>query len=154
MRFSLNGLLLGHHNIMECQNVESNSIRCVRSMMGFVSMPIFIWRYALESTCYILNNIWSKSVNKISHEMWIGCKPVFSHLRVWGYSIYIKHLKTDKLGPRFNKYLFTGYLKETKGYYFYLADEQKIFVNNRIVFLKKKFLREGTNATKVELAEV
>ena len=63
-------------------------------------------------------------------------------------------MKTDKLGPRSDKYLFVGYPKETKRYYFYLADEQKMFVNNRAVFLEKKLLDEGTNASKIKLDEV
>ena len=43
---------------------------------------------------------------------------------------------------------------ETKGYYFYLADEQKVFVSLKAIFLEKEFLGEGTVASKVELEEV
>ena len=63
-------------------------------------------------------------------------------------------MKTNKLGSRFDKYLFIGYPKETKGYYFYLADEQKVFISNRAIFLEKEFLDEGTNASKIELDKV
>ena len=59
--------------------------------------------------------------------MWIERKPILSHLR--GYLTYVKYLKTDKLGHRSDKYLFIGYPKETKGYYFYLSDEQKVFIS-------------------------
>ena len=69
-------------------------------------------------------------------------------------SQHVKCLKTDKLRPRSNKYLFVEYPKETKGYYFYLADEQKVFISNRAVLLEKKFLGEGTNTSKIELDEV
>ena len=94
--------------------------------------------------CLLHNKVPSKSVNKIPYEIWSGCKPVLSHLRVWGCLIYVKHLKIDMFGPRSNKYLFIGYLKETKQYYFYLADKQKVFVSFRIVFLeKKKNLEKG-----------
>ena len=44
--------------------------------------------------------------------------------------------------------------KISKGYYFYLAEEQKVFVSNRTVFLKKKFLRERANTCKIKLDEV
>ena len=63
-------------------------------------------------------------------------------------------LKADKLELKFNKYLFIGYPKKTKGYYFYLTVEQKVFVSSRTVFLKKKFLREEANAYKIKLGEV
>ena len=77
-----------------------------------------------------------------------------SHLRIWGCLAYVKYLKTNKLESKSDKYLFVGYPKETKGYYFYLADEQKVFVSNRTVFLEKKILGEETNASKIELDEV
>ena len=76
------------------------------------------------------------------------------HLRVWGCPTYVKHLITDKLGPRSDKCNFIGYPKETKGYYFYLVDEQKVFVSLKAIFLEKVFLGEGTVASKVELEEV
>ena len=107
-------------------------------MMGFFTMSISFWRYTLESACYVLNRLFSKSVSKIPYEIWTGRKPVLTHLRVWGCPAYVKCLKTDKLILKFDKCLFVEYPKETKGYYFYLTDEQKVFVSNRAVFLEKK----------------
>ena len=49
---------------------------------------------------------------------------------------------------------FVGYPKEFKGYYFYLPEEQKLFVSLRTIFLEKEFLGGGTGATKVELSKV
>ena len=92
-------------------------------MIGFVSLPIFFWRYALETICYILNKVPNKFVDKTPYEIWTGRKPVLSHLRVWRCPTYIKYLKTEKLRPRFDKCLFVGYPKKIKGYYFYLTEE-------------------------------
>ena len=50
--------------------------------------------------------------------------------------------------------MFVGYPKKIKGYYFYLAVEQKVFISSRIVFLEKEFLSEGTNTYKIKLNEV
>ena len=86
--------------------------------------------------------------------MWIGRKPALSYLRIWRCPTYVKHLKTDKLGPKSNKYLFIGYPKKIKRYYFPFADKQKVFVSNRDVFLEKEFLGEGTNISKIKLDEV
>ena len=49
---------------------------------------------------------------------------------------------------------FVGYLKETKGYYFYNTKEQMLFVSNRAIFLEKEFLGKGINSSNVELEEV
>ena len=102
----------------------------------------------------MLNNIPSKSVTSTPYEIWTGRKPSISHLRVWGCPAYVKRLHSDKLGHRSDRCLFVGYPKETKGYYFYLEDEQKVFVALRAVFLEKEFLGEGTIASKIELDEV
>ena len=126
----------------------------VRSMMGFAGLPIFLWGYALKSACYLLNRVPSKSVTKTPYELWIGRKPILSHLRVWGCPTYVKRLITDKLGPRSDKCNHIGYPEETKGYYFYLADEQKVFVSLKAIFLEKEFLGEGTVASKVKLEKV
>ena len=102
----------------------------------------------------MLNNVPSKSVVSTPYEMLTGHKSSVSHLRVWGYLTYVKHLDSDKLGPRSNRCLFIGYPKKTKGYLFYLGDEQKVFIALRAIFLEKKFLREGTIASKIKLDEV
>ena len=86
--------------------------------------------------------------------MWTRCKPLVLHLRVWGCPTYVKHLDSDKLSPRSDRCLFIGYPKETIGYFFYLKDEQKVFVALRAIFLEKGFLGEGTVASKIELGEV
>ena len=57
----------------------------------------------------------------------------------------------NKLGPKSDKYIFIRYLKETKGYYFYIADEQKVFVSLRIVFLEKKNLEKGLMPLRLNL---
>ena len=125
----------------------------VRSMMGFASLPISFWGYALESAYYLLNRVPSKSVIKTPYEIWTGRKPALSHLRVWGCPTYVKRLVTDKLGPRSDKCTFIGYSKVIKEYFFYHADEQKVFVSLKATFLEKKFLGEGTDAIKSKLGE-
>ena len=123
-------------------------------MMGFAGLSISLWGYALESACNLLNRVPSKSVTKTPYEIWIESKPVLSHLRVWGCPAYVMRLETDKLGQRSDKCLFVGYPKESKGYYFYLPEEQKLFIRLRAIFLEKEFLGERTVASKIELGEV
>ena len=50
--------------------------------------------------------------------------------------------------------MIIGFLTKTKGHFFYLEDEQKVFVALRAIFLEKEFLGEGTVASKIELGEV
>ncbi|KAL0281886.1 UNVERIFIED_CONTAM: hypothetical protein Sradi_7279700 [Sesamum radiatum] len=81
----------------------------------------------------------SNSVPWTPYEIWYG-KPVsYKYLRVSGCPAYVKRLVGDKLESRSSLCRFTGYPKETVGYYFYDPAEQKIFVSRNAVFLEKGF---------------
>ena len=47
-----------------------------------------------------------------------------------------------------------GYPKETKGYYFYVPNENKVFVTWKDVFLEKEFIPKKEIKSKVELEEI
>ncbi|KAL2230603.1 UNVERIFIED_CONTAM: Retrovirus-related Pol polyprotein from transposon TNT 1-94 [Sesamum indicum] len=66
-------------------------------------------RYALETATKLFNVAPSKAVDQMLYQIWHG-KPAF-----------------------------LGYPKETVGYYFYDPSEQKVFVLQNVVFLKKGF---------------
>ena len=110
------------------------------------------WSYALETAVYLLNRVPSKSVDKTPYEMWCNKKPVLALIKIWGCPAYVKHIVSDKLEAKSDKCLFVGYPKETKGYYFYHASEQKAFVSRHSTFLEKEFLL--TESSRIELDEV
>lgn len=47
-----------------------------------------------------------------------------------------------------------GYPKETKGYYFYNRDDNKLFVARNGVILEKEFLSKNPSGSKVVLEEI
>ena len=49
---------------------------------------------------------------------------------------------------------FVGYPKETKGYYFYNASENKVFVARNGVFLEREHISKGTSGSRVQLEEI
>jgi hypothetical protein len=61
---------------------------------------------------------------------------------------------SDKLGPKFDKYFFIGYPRETKCYYFYHKSDNKVFVARHGVFLEEKFLSKEHSGSKVALEEI
>ena len=77
-----------------------------------------------------------------------------SFLKIWGCQAYVKRLISDKLAPKSDKCLFVGYPKETKGYYFYNAYENKVFVARNGVFLEREFISKGTSGSTVQLEEI
>ena len=50
--------------------------------------------------------------------------------------------------------LFIGYPKETKGYYFYNASENKVFIARNSILLEREFISKGTSGSTVQLEEI
>jgi hypothetical protein len=109
----------------------------IHSMMSKVELPRSFWGFALETAVFILNCVSSKFVEKIPYELWFGRVLNMSFIKIWGCDTYVLRLMFDKLSPRFDKYIFVGYPKETKWYYFYYKSENKIIVARYAVFLEK-----------------
>ena len=123
-------------------------------MMSLTDLPLLFWGYALETAAFTLNRAPSKSVETTPYELWFGKKPKLSFLKVWGCDSYVKKLQPDKLEPKLEKCVFTGYPKQTFGYTFYHKYEGKIFIAKNGSFLEKEFLSKEVSGRKVELDEV
>ena len=126
----------------------------VRSMMSRTYLPISFWGYALEIVAFLLNRIPSKAVEKTPYELWTGKHPTLSFLKIWGCEVYVKRQASDKLASKSDKCLFMGYPKETKGYYFYIPSENKVFVARNGVFLEREFISKRASGSKTSLEEV
>ena len=96
--------------------------------MSLADLPISLWGYALETAVYTPNRVATKSVQKTPYEMWTEKCHIMSFMKVWGCEAFVKHLVSDKLGPKLDKCYFVGYPEETKGYSFYNPAENKVFV--------------------------
>ena len=123
----------------------------VRSMMSYTDLPISLWGYALQTACYILNRVPSKSVATTPYEIWHGRTPSLKHVKIWGCPAFIKKLKTDKLDVKSIKGRFVGYPKGSLGYCFYLPAEQVVVVSRDAIFLEKEFLKEGGKGRKINV---
>ncbi|KAK8600564.1 hypothetical protein V6N12_050417 [Hibiscus sabdariffa] len=91
---------------------------------------------------------------KTPYEIWTGKRPSMSFMNIWGCQAYVKHQMSTKLEPRSHKCIFVGYPKETKGYYFYNAKKNKVFVARTGVCLEKEFLSSKRDRRNIELEEV
>ncbi|KAL2518226.1 Uncharacterized protein Adt_14473 [Abeliophyllum distichum] len=123
-------------------------------MMSFSTLPISFWRYALETTVYILNLVPSKSVPKTPLELWNGRKPNMHHIRIWGCPAHVLKGKTEKLESRSEICLFVGYPKGTRGYYFYTPLDRKVFVSTNTTFLEDKYINERQSKSRAVLEEM
>ena len=126
----------------------------VRSMMSFADLSTSFWGYALETANYLLNRVPTKSVLRTPYEIWKNKKPDFKYVKVWGCPAFVKKLNPDKLDSRSVKCRFVGYPRESVGYQFYHAEEQRVFVSKHAIFLEKEFLVEEYSKQKRELEKI
>ena len=126
----------------------------VRSMMSQSDLPISFWGYAIKTTTFLLNRVPSKAVEKTPYEIWNKKISSLSFLKIWGCEAYVKRQISDKLALKSDKCLFMWYLKETKGYYFYNAFENKVFVARNGFFLEREHISKGTSESRVQLKEI
>ena len=101
-----------------------------------------------------MNRIPSKAVEKTPYELWTGKRLGLSFLKIWGCEAYVKHQASDKLASKSDKCLFVGYPKETKGYYFYIPSQNKVFVARNGVFLDRELISKRVNGSKTSFEEV
>ncbi|KAG8489272.1 hypothetical protein CXB51_017288 [Gossypium anomalum] len=113
-----------------------------------------IWGHALETAIFTLNRVPSKSVQKTPYEMWTRKRPSMSFMKIWGYKAYVKRQTFTKLEPKSERCIFAGYLKETKGYYFFNPTENKVLVARTGVFLEREFVFRKGSGRKIELEEI
>ncbi len=62
----------------------------VRCMFSHSSLPEFLWRDALKTAVYILNQVSSKSVPNTPYELMFGKKPSLKHFHVWGCKVEVR----------------------------------------------------------------
>ncbi|KAG8498488.1 hypothetical protein CXB51_005003 [Gossypium anomalum] len=126
----------------------------VRSMMSHADLPTSFWGHALETTIFTLNRVPSKSVQKMPYEMWTGKRPSMYFMKIWGRKAYVKRQTSTKREPKSERCIFVGYLKQTKGYYFFNPTENKVFIARTGVFLKREFVSRKGSGRKIELEEI
>ncbi|GJS11469.1 retrotransposon protein, putative, ty1-copia subclass [Tanacetum coccineum] len=95
----------------------------------------------------ILKMVPTKKVKRTPYEIWHGIAPKLSYLRVWGCETLVKRYMPDKLDPRFIKYVFVGYPKETMGYYFYYPLKNKSFVAQNAELFKNSLMVQESSGS-------
>ena len=75
-------------------------------------IPTHLWPKATRTVVYVQNCTPHRVLdNKTSKEAFLGVKPEFSHMRIFGFLVYIHFLKEKrtKLDPSRRKGVFVGY---------------------------------------------
>lgn len=125
-------------------------MEAVRSMLFHRRLPEYLWGEAANAAVYTLNRLINKNTNnKTPFELYHGCKPRVSHLRVWGCVAYMKMQEKKrsgyqrKLDPRSVKLILVGYERDYT-YRLFEPKSKKVIISREVMFDEKK-LPEAAN---------
>ena len=108
-----------------------------RAMLHDHDLPMHLWVEATRTMVYVHNCTPHRVLKtKTSKEVFFGKKPEVSHLRIFGYLVYI-HIpkeKRTKLDPSGKKGIFVGYSEISKDYIIYFPGFKKIDISKDVTY--------------------
>ena len=111
-------------------------------MLDGSGLPKGFWGDCFASLVHVWNRCPTEAVKDTTlYELWYGCKPEVSHLRVWGCTAYV-HLQKDKRQPlesHMEKCIFISYPDGYKGWKFYNPTSKCTLISERADFNERYF---------------
>ena len=108
-----------------------------KAMLHDQDLPMHLWAEAARTVVYVQNRTPHRVLkNKTPKEVFSSKKPEFSHLRIFGFLVYI-HIpkeKRKKLDPSGKKGIFVGYSEISKAYRIYFPGYKKIDISRDVTF--------------------
>ncbi|GJQ99263.1 retrovirus-related pol polyprotein from transposon TNT 1-94 [Tanacetum coccineum] len=85
-----------------------------------------MWGEAILTATYLLNKIPRKEKEETPYELWMGRKPSYQYLRVWGClaKVAVPTPKAQKIGPKSVDCIFIGYAKKSTAYRFIVHESK------------------------------
>ena len=123
------------HEITAPYSLQSNGIaerknrtfkEMVTAMLISSGMKQDMWGEAILAATYLLNKIPRKDKDQTPYELWMGRKPSYQYLRVWGClaKVAVPTPKTQKIGPKSVDCIFIGYAKNSNAYRFIVHESK------------------------------
>ncbi|GJX07078.1 retrovirus-related pol polyprotein from transposon TNT 1-94, partial [Tanacetum coccineum] len=87
----------------------------VTAMLISSGMSQDMWGEAILTATYLLNKIPRKEKEETPYELWMGRKPSYQYLQVWGClaKVAVPTPKAQKIGPKSVNCIFIGYAKNS-----------------------------------------
>ncbi|GKB92887.1 retrovirus-related pol polyprotein from transposon TNT 1-94, partial [Tanacetum coccineum] len=98
----------------------------VNAMLISSGLSQDMWGEAILTATYLLNKIPRKEKEETPYELWMGRKPSYQYLRVWGClaKVAVPTPKAQKIGPKSVDCIFIGYAKKSTAYRFIVHESK------------------------------
>jgi hypothetical protein len=112
-------------------------LEAVKTMIHDQDLPMCLWEEAAMETVYVQNRLSHSALGlKTPEEMFTRKKPEVSHLKIFGFPVFI-HIpkeKRNKLEPSGKKGIFVGYYEVSKAFKIYVPGQHHIEINRDVTF--------------------
>jgi hypothetical protein len=112
-----------------------------RCMLSGAGLGQEFWAEAVGTTCYLVNKSPSLALDdKTPQEVGTGKKPSFTHLKVFGYEVYVHVPKENmsKIDKKVEQCIFIGYKDGLKGYKIWNTKKKNVVYSQDVVFREMK----------------
>ena len=119
-----------------------------RCMMAFAKTPKFLWNYAMEHACYVLNRMPMKILGGISpFEAKYKRKPDLTGMRIFGSPVYVhEEAPVGKFSNRAHKGVYIGF-NEKNGCFMVMTGGRWLSMSKSVVFNEMALLGKKEEAT-------
>ena len=120
-------------------------MEAVKTMIHDQDLPMCLWAEAAMAVVYVQNRLSHSALGfKTLEEMFTGKKLEVSHLKIFGFPVFIHILKEkrNKLEPSRNKGIFVGYCEVSKAFRIYIPGHRHIEINRDVTFDEEASLKK------------
>jgi hypothetical protein len=121
-------------------------MEAVKTMIYDQDLPMHLWAEATKTTVYVQNRLSHSALGfKTPEEMFSGKKPEVSHLKIFGYLVFV-HIskeKRTKLDPSGKKRIFVGYCEVSKAFRVYIPSYHHIEISRDVTFDEDATLKKS-----------
>jgi hypothetical protein len=109
-------------------------------------LPMCLWAEVAMATIYVQNRLPHSALwLNTPEEMFTRKKPELSHLKIFGYPVFI-HIpkeKRNKLEPSKKKGIFVGYCELSKAFRIYIPGHRHIEISRDVTFDEEEALKKS-----------
>jgi hypothetical protein len=121
-------------------------LEAVKTMIHDQDLPMCLWAEAAMAVVYVQNRLSHSAIGlKTPKEMFIGKKPEVSHLKIFGFPLFI-HIpkeKRKKLDLSGKKEIFVGNYEVSKAFRIYIPGQHHIEISRDVTFDEDVVLKKS-----------
>ena len=135
---------------------NSTILAIARTLLFQSRLSESFWSDAVRTSCYLMNKVFTRSINAIPDEVYYKHASNFKHLKVFGCLCYVKIpvKNTTKISNRSEDALFLGYSPDSKEYKVMRLADKAILYSRDVIFNEDSFISSNRDSTLSEASHL